>query len=96
LTTLAELESQLESAQTAKDGALESLHDLETSSKQVQERCRELEETCEQLKNERDKCRQQIAQLQTDSGTSNFEVEKVHNFWSEIGSARDVVWNLHV
>jgi len=68
LTTLAELETQLDSERKAKDRAVRSLHDMETSSKLVQERCRNLEATCDQLKNERDKCQQQVAQLQSDSG----------------------------
>ena len=68
LATLAELESQLEHAQTAKADALKSLRDEETSSKLVQQRCRELEESCDQLKNEKDKRQQQIAQLESDAG----------------------------
>ena len=72
LTTLSELESQLENARTAKDRALESLRDQETSSKTVVERCRELEETCDQLRTEKDECLQRIARLQSDSGSSLF------------------------
>jgi len=68
LTTLAELKSQLESAEMAKDGTLESLHDLEKSSKSSLQRCGELEESCDQLKTERDRHLQRIARLQSDAG----------------------------
>ena len=68
LTTLAELKTQLENAEMAKDRALESLHDLEKSSKSALQRCREMEESCDQLKTENDQYLQKIARLQSDAG----------------------------
>jgi len=54
--------------QTEKDRDLESLHDQETSSRQAMEKCRQLEASCDRLKNEKEECLQRITRLQADSG----------------------------
>ena len=66
------MENQLESVQTEKDRVLESLREQETSSKLAQERCRELEKSCDQLNNEKEEYLKQIAQLKSDSGRQAF------------------------
>jgi len=66
---MAKLKSELEEVRTSKDRALQSLHGQETSCKLAQQRCRELEELCAELKSDKDKLLQQIAQLRSESGT---------------------------
>ena len=68
ITSLSDVENELEEAKAARDGAVNSLQALEKSSALVRERCGKLE-------NERDQLQQRISRLQSDSGEQEAAVD---------------------